>query len=395
MDVPVPAWRCRWCRSDVGDVVLDLGLQPPAGLLPEASAPRPDPTEPLRMVLCARCRLAQLEVDGTAPTERPGVEPEAMVDQGRWIVGRLAASGLLRVGSTFRQYPSPHGGDWGALLRDVGARHRTADDGDPDLVLDVFGLMHDADLAAAWQERVDAIGSTGVLVVQYHSLAGDLGSGAWHTLRPGHYSCFSTPVLVDLARSSGLVPVGCWQSDLQGGTGVLAFARPGHPGATDPGVQHDVDRLVAAETAAGVLDVDALRTLGSAARSAAGLLRDYVTDRRADGLTVAGYGAASRTPMILTLAGLDATDLVAVADASPGKQGRTLPVGRIPVVAPDELDALRCDRVLLFVPELLDEVRRSCPGVEARGGRWVVLDPVPHETRPAVEAAATTRGSEG
>ncbi len=79
-------------------------------------------------------------------------------------------------------------------------------------------------------------------------------------------------------------------------------------------------------------------------------------------------------------------------------------MGRVPVVSPADLEALRPDRVVLFVPELLDEVRRACPGVEARGGRWVLLDPGPDEVPPVpvtvpddaaagVAAGLTTRGT--
>ena len=61
----------------------------------------------------------------------------------------------------------------------------------------------------------------------------------------------------------------------------------------------------------------------------------------------------------------------AVADASPAKQVLRLPGTSIPVISPDELIARRPDAVLLFVPDLLAEVRASYPQIEAGGGRWV------------------------
>ena len=68
-----------------------------------------------------------------------------------------------------------------------------------------------------------------------------------------------------------------------------------------------------------------------------------------------------------------------IADASTGKHGRTMPGTRIPIVSPDELVAARPDRVLLFISDLLPEVRRAMPGIEQSGGKWVVVDPVPTE----------------
>jgi len=100
---------------------------------------------------------------------------------------------------------------------------------------------------------------------------------------------------------------------------------------------------------------------------------------RAAGQKVCGYGAASRSASLLQSAGLTRDDLAAVADASPAKQGRAMPVSRIPIISPTELVAAEPDRVLLFVPDLISEVRRALPEIERRGGRWVVLNPTPLE----------------
>jgi C-methyltransferase C-terminal domain len=59
------------------------------------------------------------------------------------------------------------------------------------------------------------------------------------------------------------------------------------------------------------------------------------------------------------------TWLAAVALAGP------MPGTDIPVVHPSELAVRRPDAVLLFVPDLLAEVRDAFPEVEDTGGRWV------------------------
>ena len=48
-----------------------------------------------------------------------------------------------------------------------------------------------------------------------------------------------------------------------------------------------------------------------------------------------------------------------------------MPGTDIPVAAPAELAAQTPDAVLLFVPDLLAEVRDAYPEVETAGGRWV------------------------
>jgi hypothetical protein len=60
-----------------------------------------------------------------------------------------------------------------------------------------------------------------------------------------------------------------------------------------------------------------------------------------------------------------------VADASPAKRGLRMPGTAIPVVSPAELTAAPPGLVLVFVPDLIPEVRTAYPGVEAAGGSWV------------------------
>jgi hypothetical protein len=86
---------------------------------------------------------------------------------------------------------------------------------------------------------------------------------------------------------------------------------------------------------------------------------------------VLGYGAASRAVALLRWAGVDQTMISMVADASPAKRGLRMPGTDIGVVSPDELAAHPGASVVLFVPDLLPEVRAAYPGVEAAGGRWV------------------------
>jgi hypothetical protein len=63
--------------------------------------------------------------------------------------------------------------------------------------------------------------------------------------------------------------------------------------------------------------------------------------------------------------------LAGVADASPAKQGRRMPGTDVPVISPAELVSADPDEVLVFVSDLLPEVRRSLPQIEASGGRWI------------------------
>lgn len=365
----MPPVTCRYCRTARGEIVLDLGAQPACDAFPAADDPGPDPRHPLRMWLCGNCGLAQLAEDPTTPEEPRGVEPAALVEQAADAVRRVADAGRLPARGTVFEYGSPHGGSWLPLLTARGLR-RAGPDEPADVVLDCFGLMHAADQRAALQERVNRLASDGILLLQYHSLATIVRNGQWNAVRHGHFAYYSTAVLRRMLADSGLVARTAWTFELYGGTVLLAATRTGT-------ANFDLLRVLRDEDTPGVRTRVAVRGLQAAADHTSGALVDWLRGEATAGRRVIGYGAASRAVALLCRAGIDADLLPAVADASVAKWGRRMPGTRIPVISPAELTERAPDAVLLFVPDLLDEVRPRFPAVRD----WWVAEPVPHLAR--------------
>ena len=105
---------------------------------------------------------------------------------------------------------------------------------------------------------------------------------------------------------------------------------------------------------------------------------------RAAGKKVLGYSAASRAIALLRSAEVDRDLLPGIADASPAKQGLRMPGTAIPVISPAELIGGSPDAVVVFVSDLMTEIRKSYPQVEASGGEWVDADEL--AARPAATA---------
>jgi len=352
---------CRACRGTAGHVVLDLGLQPACDYFPRRDDLRVDPVYPLAMWLCSSCGLAQLLVDPTVPEEPRGTEPAALMAQAADAVARIAAAGLLPDGGTVLEYGSPHGGSWLDLLA---ARGLVPSGGQADVIVDCFGLMHAADQRAAMAERAERLAPGGVLLLQYHALSTILASGQWNALRHGHYAYYSTTALTAMLAQAGLRALTAWRFDLYGGTVLLAATKNG---AGPDGV---VESLLAEDARAGVRDPGTFARLQQDMRAHAQAVHDWLAAHQAAGTAILGYGAASRAVALLCQAHVDQTLLPAVIDASPTKQGLRMPGTDIPVAAPDELAARSPDAVLLFVPDLLAEVRSAYPGVK----RWVDVE---------------------
>jgi len=227
-----------------------------------------------------------------------------------------------------------------------------------------FGMMHAVDQAAALDELVSRLAPEGTLLFQFHSVAAIIEGQQWNAVRLGHYAYYSLPVLRGMLAERGLTVVSAWRFPLYGGTVLVAARRTGTP-------DDSVSALEADEIAAGVLDPGTLRKLQRSVDNSIAEVRRLCQDATASGAAVYGYSAASRSVALLYLAQIDAAQLRGVADAAPAKQGCRIPGTTIPVLSPAELVAARPDVVLLFVSDLMAEVRRTLPEIAAGGGRWV------------------------
>jgi hypothetical protein len=135
--------------------------------------------------------------------------------------------------------------------------------------------------------------------------------------------------------------------------------------------------LRAREAAAGL---DRLETYGGftarveAVRAA---FLAYLAQAKAAGRKVAAYGAAAKGNTFLNFAGAGTDDIVACFDANPHKQDRFLPGSHIPILAPDQIDAVRPDDLLILPWNLREEIMAQTGRIRDWGGRFVTASPEP------------------
>jgi hypothetical protein len=105
-------------------------------------------------------------------------------------------------------------------------------------------------------------------------------------------------------------------------------------------------------------------------------LRDFLAGLRAQGKTVAAYGAAAKGATLLNYCGIGRETIDFAVDRSPLKQGMALPGVEIPVLAPEEL-ARRPDYLLLLAWNFADEIVAQQRAYAKSGGRFIVPVPAP------------------
>jgi len=101
----------------------------------------------------------------------------------------------------------------------------------------------------------------------------------------------------------------------------------------------------------------------------------FLQDAKAEGKTVAGYGAAAKGNTLINYCGIGTDLLSMIADRSPAKQDMLSPGSHIPIVSPEALLEARPDYVLILPWNLAAEIKRGLAPIRAWGGRFVTAIP--------------------
>jgi len=104
-------------------------------------------------------------------------------------------------------------------------------------------------------------------------------------------------------------------------------------------------------------------------------LHAFLAKAKAEGKTVAAYGAAAKGNTLLNFSGVTTAQIPFVADRNPNKQNTLCPGTHIPVVTPETLMLAKPDYVLILPWNLRDEIVSQLDGIRAWGGQFVT--PVP------------------
>jgi len=105
-------------------------------------------------------------------------------------------------------------------------------------------------------------------------------------------------------------------------------------------------------------------------------LRALVRTLKAEGRSIAGYGAATKSTTLLCHFGLGRDDLDFIVDDNPLKQGRFSPATHIPIVAADELYRRQPDFLVVLAWNFAEPIMAANRKFVERGGRFILPMPV-------------------
>lgn len=395
---------CRSCGSDTLQQVIDLGNQPLAEWFPTADElESPEPTWPLRVVVCLKCWLVQL--DQRAAPELPHVlaDPfdasETMRAHARGLIDDVIRTCALPGDATVVEVAS-HGGHIHRFLAERGLSavvlepdaqiaERARTEGsvalqlqlgrDPielvellgrkvDLLIDVFLLAHMPELDPFLRDAAALLAPGGTFMLQFDHLLPLVSIGRYDSFRHGHYTYLSLTTLKRSLERHGLTPVRASRHDVYGGILRVVVRRAEDHPDIDPSVEAVLDQ----ERDAGLESSETLASLQERAVESRSRLRALVSGARRAGRAVVAYGAPSRGNTLLNFAGLTVEDLPYTVDISVAKQGRFMPGSRLPIHPPTRIMETRPDYILILPWDLRSEIEEALGFVAEWGGKFLL-----------------------
>jgi methylation protein EvaC len=221
---------------------------------------------------------------------------------------------------------------------------------------------------------VDALlAPDGVFVFEDPYLGDIVARNSFDQIYDEHFYLFTARSVAEMAVRNGLSLVDVERIPVHGGEVRYTLARPGGRPVSDA-----VTALLAEEDANGLADLTTL----AAFATRVGKIRDdlvaLLTDLKAKGERVVGYGATAKSATVTNFCGIGPDLVEFITDTTPAKQHRLAPGSGIPVRPAGDFADPYPGHALLFAWNHAEEIRANETAFAAAGGRWIMYVPDVH-----------------
>ena len=409
-----PSWTratrvgaCRSCGYPGLRPFLDLGRTPIANaLLTRDDLAVEEPRYPLEVGFCERCTLVQLlytlPADAIFDSDYPyfssysedllahseehvaGLVSSGRLGPERWLVEVASNDGYLLRHARDRGIrvlgiePTPGPA---SAARELGiptleaffgagmAADLRRDHGPADVIVANNVMAHVPDLNGFVEGFRELIADDGLITIENPWVRDLVDHAEFDTIYHEHWCYFSCTAVDALVRRHGLFLNDVeYFPNLHGGT--LRW----HVGPMEAPTPRALDYL-AEERSQGLTGFAAYERFGGRVEGIAGELRATLGRLKAEGASIAAYGATAKGSTLLNYTGIGHELVDFIADRNPHKQGRWTPGGRVPILPAEALLERRPDFTLLLAWNFEDEILRQQAEYRQLGGKFIV--PIP------------------
>jgi hypothetical protein len=400
---------CRSCGRSGLQTFLSLGDMPlPDALLRSEELERHEPRYPLDVAFCPGCSLVQIIEE--VPPERLFVDnylyfssfSEGLMRHSREHALRLIADRGLNGNSLVVEVASNDGyllrnfteagipalgidpaPEQAAAAEAAGvptlreffgadvARRLRSEGRSADVIVANNVMAHTPSLNSFVEGLSILLADDGVVTIENTYVKDLIDHCEFDTIYHEHFCYFSCSAVDALARRHGLhlnsvedFPL------LQGGT--LRW----HLGRSQSADSSAIDHLEA-ERQQGLTRFEYYRDFGTRVDSIRDDLRELLGSLRAEGKTIAAYGAAAKGSTLVNFVGIGPDLVEYVVDRNVHKHGLFMPGTHLPIREPEMLLETMPDYLLLLAWNYRDEIAEQQAEYLRRGGRFIVPVPTP------------------
>jgi SAM-dependent methyltransferase len=399
---------CRLCGGGKLTPILSFAPTPPANaFVGRAEIDKPQPTFPLDVAFCEDCTHVQLldvvdpgllfsdyvYVSGTSPAfvehfarlahellarYRPA-PASLIVDIGSndgTLLGFFKDAGMAVLGVDPARDIARRATERGLETRaefftPTLARRIREERGAAAIVTANNVFAHIDDLAAVTEGVRALLAADGVFVFEVSYLLDVYRKTLFDTIYHEHLSYHSARPLPGFLAANGMQLIEAERIDVHGGSLRATAQRAGGPHPVGASVR----RAIASETRSGL---DKATTFADFGRRVAKLreeLRRLLSRLKADGKSIAGYGAPAKATTLMHHFDLGPETIDFIVDDSPLKQGLYSPGHHIPVLPAAAIEERRPDYLLILAWNFAEPIIAGNTAFHDAGGRFII--PVP------------------
>lgn len=398
---------CLGCGAPLTRTLVDLGMQPLANSYVPLGETAPEPRYPLHARVCDACLLVQ--VDRVVPPEhifsdyayfssfseswlaharayvamaiaRFGLGPKSQVveiaSNDGYLLQYMVAAGVPSLGvepaANVAETARAKGVPTEVAFFGLETARRLVREGHAaDLVIAKNVLAHVPDINDFTAGIAALLKPGGVHTVEFPHLLNLIEHTQFDTIYHEHFSYLSLLAVIAVFARQGLRVFDVEEIPTHGGSLRVFACLQDAPHARTAAV----DRVLDKERAAGLDRPEGYAGFEAKVRAVRAGLLDFLAAEKAAGRTVAAYGAAAKGNTFLNYCGVGPDQVAFVVDRNPVKQNTLLPGSRIPVLAPEAIEARRPMSVVILPWNLKAEITAQLAVVRSWGGRFVTAIP--------------------
>jgi SAM-dependent methyltransferase len=215
----------------------------------------------------------------------------------------------------------------------------------------------------------------GTISIEFPHLAHLIEKNQFDTIYHEHFSYFSFLTADRIFAYHELAIFDVEELSTHGGS-LRLHVKHAHD-ATRP-ISERVARMKQWEIAHSYDQLDVYLKFGETVSEVKRKLLAFLNAAKQENKKIAGYGAPAKGNTLLNYCGAGTNFIDFTVDRNPHKQGRFLPGTHIPIHAPDKIDEVKPDYVLILPWNLKDEIMQQMSHIRRWGAKFVI--PIPEPT---------------